>query len=80
MSFTDKEGNEVFQFSMVGAFKGAALDEMKPIIVDRKGTPSKNIKALIDGISENSDEPMIMQTAHEHVYGILYPMVRLEKE
>lgn len=80
MSLTDKEGQEIFQFSMVGAFKGASQHKIKrQVIIDGK-QKRKNVEIVMGALSKRYDSPIVMQTAFGHVYGILHPMVKLDKE
>lgn len=80
MSLTDAIGDEIFQFSMVDAFHESSLDKIDHAVSVNGKLGQKNIRRLLETISEQSDAPMIMQTDKGHVYGVLYPMVRLVKE
>ena len=76
ISLTNDEGDEVFQFDLVEKFNPNQLGDYRKICSFGYSTPKKNMLAVIDIISD-SDEPILMKSKSNRVYGVLYPSVTL---
>lgn len=81
ISLTDKVGDEMFQFTMIEQFNGNAFEIPLQISVSEDTTPRTNVSKICNMISKDSLEPILMlEEETGYAYGVLYPMVTLEKK